>query len=166
MQVKSRHLITDQWGGRVKAFSGSSNGSQENVWGGSCGWEQDGWTSWQMWVQWLSSSPPLCPCDMFTSTVPSAEPEHACMLSHLRLFVTPWTVARQAPLSMGFSSKNTEVGSHSLFQGIFSNPGIECWSPALQASSFLSEYPGKPWNNSLTSPNLHTFGKGKYVKIK
>ena len=29
---------------------------------------------------------------------------HACMLSHfsrVQLFVTPWTVARQAPLSMG-----------------------------------------------------------------
>ena len=29
-----------------------------------------------------------------------------CMVSHFsraRLFVTPWTVARQAPLSMGFS---------------------------------------------------------------
>ena len=25
------------------------------------------------------------------------------MLSHVRLFVTPWTVARQTPLSMGFS---------------------------------------------------------------
>ena len=25
-----------------------------------------------------------------------------CMLSHVRLFVTPWTVAHQTPLSMGF----------------------------------------------------------------
>ena len=28
---------------------------------------------------------------------------HACMLSPVRFFVTPWTVAHQAPLSMGFS---------------------------------------------------------------
>ena len=27
----------------------------------------------------------------------------ACVLSRVRLFATPWTVARQAPLSMGFS---------------------------------------------------------------
>ena len=27
------------------------------------------------------------------------------LLSHAQLFVTPWTVARQAPLSMGFSRK-------------------------------------------------------------
>ena len=31
-------------------------------------------------------------------------------LSHVRLFSTPWTVACQAPLSMGFSGKNTRVG--------------------------------------------------------
>ena len=39
-------------------------------------------------------------------------------LGPVRLFVTPWTVAHQAPLSMGFSSKKTEVGCHSLLQGI------------------------------------------------
>ena len=27
----------------------------------------------------------------------------ACMLSHVQLFVTPWSVAHQAPLSMEFS---------------------------------------------------------------
>ena len=34
-------------------------------------------------------------------------------------FVTPWTVARQAPLSMEFSRKNTGVGCYFLLQGIF-----------------------------------------------
>ena len=42
--------------------------------------------------------------------------------------VTPWTVARQAPLSMGFSREEYWSGLHSLFQGIFftqeSNPGL------------------------------------------
>ena len=33
--------------------------------------------------------------------------------------VSPWTVARQAPLSTGFSRKNTRVGSHFLLQEIF-----------------------------------------------
>ena len=48
--------------------------------------------------------------------------------SYVRLFVTPWMVALQAPLSVEFSSKNTGVGNHSLLQGIFptqgSNPGL------------------------------------------
>ena len=30
---------------------------------------------------------------------------------------TPWTIARQAPLSMEFSSKDTGVGSHSFSRG-------------------------------------------------
>ena len=45
-----------------------------------------------------------------------------------RTLVTPWTVACQAPLSMGLSNKNTPVGCHFLLQGIFptqeSNPGL------------------------------------------
>ena len=35
-------------------------------------------------------------------------------LSHVWFFVTPWTVARQAPLSMGFSRQNARVSCHSL----------------------------------------------------
>ena len=42
--------------------------------------------------------------------------------------------------------KNTTVGSHSLFQGIFS-PGIEPQSPILQADSLPSEPPEKPMYN-------------------
>ena len=38
-----------------------------------------------------------------------------CMLSrvsHVQIFATLWTVAQQAPLSIGFSGKNTGVGCH------------------------------------------------------
>ena len=41
------------------------------------------------------------------------------------LFATPWTVAPQAPLSMGFSGKNTGVGCHFLLQGIFLAQGLD-----------------------------------------
>ena len=41
------------------------------------------------------------------------------LLIHLRLFATPWTVAHQAPLSMGFPSKNIGVGCHFLLHRIF-----------------------------------------------
>ena len=40
-------------------------------------------------------------------------------LSQVRLFVTPWTVAHQAPLSMGFPGKNNGKGCYFLLQGIF-----------------------------------------------
>ena len=45
-----------------------------------------------------------------------------CMLSrfgHVQLFGTPWTVARQAPLSTGFSRQEYWSGFHALLQGIF-----------------------------------------------
>ena len=58
--------------------------------------------------------------------------------------VTPWTVALQAPLSMGFPGKNTGVGCHFLLQGNLSNPGTEPGSLALQAGSLPTEPPGKP----------------------
>ena len=46
------------------------------------------------------------------------------LLSRVRLFATLWTVARQAPLFMGFPGKNTGVGCHVLLQGIFSIQGL------------------------------------------
>ena len=57
--------------------------------------------------------------------------------------VTPWTVAFQAPLSMGFSR---EIWSGLPFPslGDLPNLGIEAGYPALQADSLPSEPPGKP----------------------
>ena len=43
---------------------------------------------------------------------------HVCVsLSVVSSSVTPWTVARQAPLSMEFTGQNTAVGGHSLSRG-------------------------------------------------
>ena len=39
--------------------------------------------------------------------------------------VTPWAVFHRAPLSMGFSSKNTRVGCRSLLWRIFPTPGLD-----------------------------------------
>ena len=44
-------------------------------------------------------------------------------LSRVRLFATLWTVANQAPLSMGSPGKNTGVGFHTLLQGFFMTRG-------------------------------------------
>ena len=73
-------------------------------------------------------------------------PAHAGvkLLSQVRLFATPWTVAYQAPPSMGFSRQ--ECWSRLPFPspGDLPDPGIEPGSPALQADALLSEPPGKP----------------------
>ena len=57
---------------------------------------------------------------------------------------TPFTVARYAPLSMGFPSKNTGVGCHFLLQGIFPTQGSNS-SPVLAGRFFTTEPPGKPF---------------------
>ena len=47
-----------------------------------------------------------------------------CCFIRVRLLVTPWTVANQAPLSMDSPGKNTGVGCHSPLQGIFLTQGL------------------------------------------
>ena len=61
----------------------------------------------------------------------------------MRLFATPWPVACQAPLPVGFSGQ--EYGNGLLFPSLESlpDPGIEPGSLALQAESLPSELPGK-----------------------
>ena len=65
-------------------------------------------------------------------------------LSRVRLFVTPWTVAYQAPPSMGFSRQECWSGFPFPSPGDLPIPGTEPRSPALQADALPSEPPGKP----------------------
>ena len=64
-------------------------------------------------------------------------------LSRDRLFVTPWTVAYQAPLSRGFSRQEYWSGLPFPSPGDLPNPGIESGSSVLQADTLPSEPPGK-----------------------
>ena len=70
-------------------------------------------------------------------------------LSHVRLFVTPWTVAHQAPPSMEFSRQEYWSGLPFPSPGDLPNPGIEPGSPTLRADALPSEPPGNCYN--LTS---------------
>ena len=58
---------------------------------------------------------------------------------------TPWTVAHQAPLSMGFSRQEYWNGLPFPSPGDLPDPGIEPGSPALQADDLLTEVWGKPY---------------------
>ena len=58
-------------------------------------------------------------------------------------FVTPWTIAHQATLSMGFSRQEYWSGLPFPSPGDLPNPGIKPRSPALQADALTSEPPGK-----------------------
>ena len=73
------------------------------------------------------------------------------LLSLVQLFATPWTVAHQAPPSMGFSRQEYWSGLPFPSAGDLPNLGIEPRSPALQADALTSEPPGKPYRFFLKS---------------
>ena len=61
------------------------------------------------------------------------------LVTHVQLFVTPWTVAHHAPLSMEFSRQEYWSGLPLPSPGDLPNPGIELGSPTLQADSLPTE---------------------------
>ena len=65
-------------------------------------------------------------------------------LSCVQLFATLWSIAHQAPLSMGFSRQEYWSGLPFPSPRDLPNPGIGPRSPALQADALTSEPPGKP----------------------
>ena len=81
------------------------------------------------------------------------------MFSYVQFFVTPWTVACQAPLSLGFPRQDYWSGLPRPPPGDLLHSGIEARSPALQADFLPSEPLGKPqlsqvwfqgyWNNII-----------------
>ena len=94
------------------------------------------------------------------------------------LFVTPWTVAHQAPLSMEFSRQEYWSGLPFPSPGDFPDPGIEPRFPALQADALPTEPPGKPLTLGRSTsnfrftlllylvPNLTVLFKEDYVLIE
>ena len=64
------------------------------------------------------------------------------LLSRVRLFVTPWTIAYQAPLSMGLSRQEYWSGLPFPPPGDLPDPGIEPRSPVLQADALTSRLRG------------------------
>ena len=75
------------------------------------------------------------------------------LLSHVQLFGTPWTVACQAPLSMGFSGQDYWSGLPSPSPGDLPDPGNAPGSLALQANSLPSDPSGKP-KSSINGQHL------------
>ena len=69
---------------------------------------------------------------------------HTQLLSHVQHFATPWTVARQALLSMGYSRQENWCGLPFFPPGDLPTPGIKPTSLA-----FSTEPPGKPHTHLL-----------------
>ena len=75
-------------------------------------------------------------------------------LSRVRLFATPWTVAYQAPPSMGFSRQEYWSGLPFPSPRDLPNPGIKPRSPEFQADALTSEPPGKPQYNTYSNAQI------------
>ena len=66
------------------------------------------------------------------------------LLSCVQLFVTPWTVAHQAPPSMEFSRQEYWSGLPFASPRDLSDPGVKPMSSALQADSLPLSHQGNP----------------------
>ena len=84
------------------------------------------------------------------------------MLSHVWLFVNPWTVARQVLLSMESSRQEYWSQSHFLLQGIFPTQGLNP-SPALAGRFFTTILPRKPSNLTQLSESLSSWRKKGFM---
>ena len=75
----------------------------------------------------------------------------SCMLSRVWLFVTPWNIARQTPLSMRFSRQEYWKGLPFPPPGDLPDPGVKPKSPvppALAGGFFTTKSPGNPCSDS------------------
>ena len=80
----------------------------------------------------------------------------ACVLSCFScvwLFATPWTVAHQAPLSIGFPRRECWSGSPCPPPGDLPNLGVEPVSPVLQEDSLPAELLGTAHSNIQMAHN-------------
>ena len=84
------------------------------------------------------------------------------LVSLVPVFVIPWTVARQAPLSMEFSRQEYWSGLSFPSLGDVPDPGIKPTSPALAGGFFTTEPQEKPWYTL----NIHTFISVKVGGLK
>ena len=94
--------------------------------------------------------------------------------NHARLLVAPWTVARQAPLSLGFSRPESWSGLPRPSPGDLPHRGIKPEPPTLAGGLLTAEPPGKPsLFNALGFPvhrdlcaHRHILGASRYDDTK
>ena len=82
-----------------------------------------------------------------------------------QLFVTPWTVACQAPLSMGFPGKNTGVGCQFLLQGIFLTQGSNLGLLRCRQILYALSHQGNPllWRDIKLMMHYNIFQRWRFL---
>ena len=127
------------------------------------GWDPCLWHLLHWQVGALPQAPPEKPSEISASCLMCPQP-----LSHVRLFLKPWTLNHQALLSMGFPGKN---GSGLPFPSLCNlpNPGTKPEfpaSPALGGRFFITEPLGKPWTETKSTCRLQvTTNNGLFLSL-
>ena len=80
-----------------------------------------------------------------------------CVLSHVQLFATPWTIACQAPLSMGFPRQEYWSVLPFLPPGDHPDPGIEPTSPAYPALRVDSLLLSQQGNSNIIHLSIYIY---------
>ena len=86
----------------------------------------------------------------------------------VRLFATPWTVAYQAPLSMGFSRQQCWNGLPFPSPRDLPNPGIEPGSPTSRQTLYHLSHQGSPrniWSNRQIWPWTTEWSRAKASRV-
>ena len=96
-------------------------------------------------LEWLSPFPLNLVCEVKVK-----------LFSRVLLFATPWAVAYQAPLFMGFSRQEYWSGLPFPSPGDLPSTGVQPGPPALQTDTLLSEPPGINASFSWSSTTLST----------
>ena len=85
--------------------------------------------------------------------------------SRVWFFVTPWTLADQAPLFMGFSRQKYWSALPFPPSGDLPNLGIESSSPELAGRFFTTESPGNNWILKFKNRTIYNSPSMKYIGI-
>ena len=96
------------------------------------------------------------------------------LLNHVQLFATPWTVARQSPVSLEFSRQESWSGLPCPSPGGLPNPGIKPVSPRCRALagrfSTTDHRGGTPfalsWVKRSVYPNTAFKNRGEFLIIE
>ena len=98
---------------------------------------------WCVFVCWIIDKYSLVRENYVACKLPPDTNAMQLLLSRVRLFATPWTIAHQAPLSVGFSRQEYWSGLPFPSPGNLPDPGIKTVSPAFTDGFFTTEPPGK-----------------------
>ena len=107
--------------------------------------EHKEWDKWKFWLKYIHFNENY----EYISILYWSLVSEVKLLSHVRLFAIPWTVAYQSPPPMEFSRQEYWSGLPFPTPGDLPDPEMEPRSPTLQADALSPELPGKQFSSTF-----------------